>query len=63
MSDKTKKKYISPTITLVKLNPSQAVLSVCSTTAGGNRKNGAGSTCRSGMCKKKANNGDSLGQS
>ena len=59
---KAKLTYIAPSISIVKLNPAQAVLSVCSTTSGGKSANGAGTTCRSGMCKKQAKGGDSAGQ-
>lgn len=60
---KQKKKYEKPQITLVNLNPAQAVLSVCSTTSGSLQSSGGGNKCRSGNCKKKSIAGDSLGQS
>ncbi len=61
---KKKKIYEAPTVTKVKLNPSQAVLSVCSTTASpGTQSTGGGSFCRANMCLKKGPSGDSMGQS
>jgi hypothetical protein len=58
-----KKKYISPQFTIVKLNPAQAILSVCSTTFSSNKGTGSGTKCKSGNCKKKSSQGDSLGHS
>ena len=58
-----KKPYVKPQVTLVKLNPAQAVLSICSTTGTRAKNTGNGTRCRSRHCKKKDRNGDSMGQS
>lgn len=58
------KKYEKPTITKVVLNPSQAVLSVCSTFPIPTLSGGGGSTCnsQSTKCKKQATGGNSGGR-
>ena len=60
---KKKKPYEKPQVSLVKLNPAQAVLSVCSTTFSTLDSTSGGTRCRSGKCKKRSTSGDSLGQS
>ena len=61
---KAKKKYESPNVTIVQLNPNQAVLSVCSTLTTNVRATGTGTRCRSN-CNKKGSSttGDSKGRS
>jgi len=58
-----KKKYVKPEITFVKLNPAQAVLTVCSTAAAVSKAGGGGATCRGtggpAKCKKLGVTGDS----
>lgn len=60
---KKRREYKAPVISVVKLNPAQAVLSACSTTGSNQSLAGAGSKCKTGNCMKKFNSGDSLGQS
>lgn len=63
MKKDKKRSYEKPSITLVSLNPAQAVLSVCSTTGVNNSSSGSGNRCRASNCKKMGNVGDSMGQS
>ncbi len=58
-----KKKYVPPAVSVVRMNPEQAVLSVCSTTSKNNKATGNGTRCRSDHCKKRENSGDSMGRS
>ena len=51
-----KKSYSPPQLVRVELNHEQAILSVCSTSAGTAMVGGAATNCRSGSCKN-GNNG------
>ena len=64
MSDLKKKKmnYEKPELTRVRLNPSQAVLSICHATAS-TAMAGAVAKCRTAGCKKAAAAGDNAGHS
>lgn len=59
-----KKKYVKPQITRVRLNPTQAVLTVCSTLTSSAKNGSTGSTCRGTgtKCKKHGFGGDSHGR-
>lgn len=60
-----KKNYVKPEVTLVKLNPSQALLTVCSTLTTTAKTGGTGSTCNASggaKCKKLGTTGDNAGR-
>ena len=60
--DRTRKKYEKPALTLVRLNPAQAVLSICHAAATGPML-GTVNMCRTGACRKAATSGNSVGHS
>lgn len=62
-----KKKYVKPEATVVKLNASQALLTVCSTLTTTAKSGGTGATCKgsnpaSSKCKKLGTGGDNAGR-
>lgn len=59
---KKRSRYEKPTLVRVKLNPAQAVLSICHASAT-TVMDGAINLCRSGNCRKASNSGDSAGHS